>query len=136
MSEKTGQHTLNFKLTNRGPACLLNGYPVVRFSDRSGLIPFRIRHGGDQMITGRGPQPFILRAMGSAVVAVNKYRCDLGNRRVPRSVRLGVAPTQLRSVSLAASPRDMAWCGAGDPGSTVDVTPFEPTLRAAAAASR
>jgi hypothetical protein len=132
VSEATGQRTLVLTLTNTGRRCVLHGYPALSFYDASGRIPFRVHHGGDQMITGRRPQPVSLGDGTSAVVMVNKYRCDLGDRRIPSQLRLGLAGERAALVvSLVQTTRDMSWCGSGDPGSTVDVTPFEPSVRAA-----
>src|SRR4051794_8492516 len=46
ISEPSGQHTLTFRLRNEGShACSFYGYPVVRFYDGRGWIPFGIWHG-------------------------------------------------------------------------------------------
>jgi hypothetical protein len=134
VSEATGQHTLALRLVDRGSACTLKGYPAVWLEDRAGAIPFAIHRGGDQMVTSRPPALVTLRRGGAAVVALNHYRCDLGNRRSATVVRLGLPGTS-RAASLALTVRDpyrrLDWCGPGDPGSTMSVSPFEPTLRAA-----
>lgn len=132
VSEATGQETLDLRLTNRARACVLDGYPSVAFFDASGPIPFRIHDGGDQMLTRHPPHPVLVRSHGTAFVAVNKYRCDMGGKRQPTRLRLasGTRRASAVTVSLATSPRDMSWCGANDPGSTVDVSPYESTRRA------
>lgn len=132
ISEATGQGTLDLRLTNTAGACVLDGYPRISFYDALGVIPFRIRDRGDQMITSGSPRPVLVRRYGTAFVALNKYRCDFGDRRTPKRLRIasGALRASAISVSLSAAPRDMSWCGRNDPGSTIDVTPFEPTRRA------
>jgi hypothetical protein len=68
------------------------------------------------MITGRRPRPFVVRRGGAAYVAVNKYRCDLGPVRTATALQIDSL-----TVSLAAFPREIAWCGHGDPGSVLDL---------------
>ena len=58
ISEATEQHTLALRFVNRGThVCVLYGHPRVTVYDMHGVIPFRIRHGGDQMISARPPNP-------------------------------------------------------------------------------
>jgi hypothetical protein len=134
VSEATGQHTLALRLVNRGSTCSLDGYPALWLEDQSGRVPFVIRRGGDQMVNSRRPAPVRLRLGGAAIVALNHYRCDRGPVRSATVVRLGLPGTS-RAASLALAVTDPylrpAWCGPGDPGSIVSVSPFEPTLRAA-----
>jgi Protein of unknown function (DUF4232) len=130
----TGQHPLSVRLINRGPSpCLLYGYPTIELRDRAGTIPFSIRHGGDQMVTSERPKRVVVRTGEGAFVVLNKYRCDRGDVRAARILRLrlpGASPAG--RASIAIRPRGwIQYCGKGDPGSTVSVSPFEPTLRAA-----
>jgi uncharacterized protein DUF4232 len=126
VSEATGQHTLTLRLVNRGHRpCALEGYPRIRAYDRSGLIPFAFKHGGDQMITSRPPRRIVVRPARVAYVAVNHYRCDRGDLRSSTMLRIGEA-----EISLRDPYQRLAYCGRGDPGSMVAVSPFEPTLRA------
>jgi hypothetical protein len=129
-SEATGQHTLTFVLTNRGPtSCPLVGYPRVQFRDRRGTLPFVYHHGGDQMLTSKPPRLVRLAPGSRAYVAVNKYRCDLGDVREPARVVL-TPPGRRRALTLPVAGSFFGWCGPGDPGSLVSVTPVEPTERA------
>jgi hypothetical protein len=57
---------------------------------------------------------------------MNQYRCDLGDRRTATIVRLGPAAT----VRITNRLRKPHYCGRGDPGSTLAVAPFVPTLHA------
>jgi hypothetical protein len=127
VTEATGQHTLLLRLRNRRGACFFGGYPRVTLLDGRGAIPFAIVHGGDQMVTNRPPQRFVVRRGGSAFVAMNQYRCDLGDRRTANVVRLG--PNA--SLRLTDRYRKPHYCGRGDPGSTLAVSPFAPTPHAA-----
>jgi hypothetical protein len=130
ISEATGQHTLALRLGNRGrTACVLYGYPKFELRDRRGTIPFRISHGGDQMVTARPPTRVLVRARGAAFVVLNRYRCDLEDRGSARSVRL--AFRRGGSALESSIPRGwIQWCGKGDPGSWVSVSPYEPSVRA------
>jgi len=135
ISEATGQHTLALRLGNRGAkSCVVNGYPKVTAYDRAGAIPFALRDGGDQMITSRGPAHVVVRPGRAAFVVLNHYRCDFGGLRGATTVRIGLpgarrAPTA--SIKITDPYRRPNYCGKGDAGSTLTVSPFEPTLRAA-----
>lgn len=79
---------------------------------------------------GNDPPPCAIRDL--ALAMLNKYRCDLRDVRLARSLRLGLPGTGARARASLTLPRGgIAYCGRGDPGSTVSVSPFEPTLRAA-----
>ena len=134
ISEATGQHTLAIRLANQGSACTLYGVPALWFEDARGRIPFEVRRGTDQMIAARYALPVHIRQGGNAWVVINHYRCDLGVKRAANIIRIG-----LQDASYTASivvnihnPYGMVdYCGKGDPGSTITVAPFEPTLTAA-----
>ena len=83
------------------------------------------------MIAARRPTRVVVGPRRAAFVVVNKYRCDLGNRRTARRVRVRL-PRDARALALAV-PRHVAiaYCGRGDPGSTITTSPFVATLRAA-----
>jgi hypothetical protein len=133
ISPATGQNPLTLRLTNRGPnTCVLYGYPTISLADRRGAIPFAIRRGGDQMVTARHPTRVLVRPGRLSFVVLNKYRCDLGDRRLARTLRLGFPHDTSRRLSLTLSryPR-IGYCGQGDAGSTVATSPFEPSLREA-----
>jgi hypothetical protein len=134
ISEPTGQHTLTFRLTYNGSrSCSLFGYPSVALYDRRGKIPFLIRHGGDQVVTSRKPARFVVGPRKAAFVVVNKYRCDRGDLRPAATLRIGFPRTKPRR-RFAAAVRPKGWiayCGPRDPGSTVTVSPLEPSLAAA-----
>jgi uncharacterized protein DUF4232 len=131
LSEPTGQHSLALRLRNRGrSACVLYGYPRVEFRDRRGTIPFRISHRSDQVIRTRPPTRVVVRPGGVAWVVVNKYRCDRGDLRPARSLRLSFSRggSALETAILRGW---IGWCGWGDPGSWLTVSRYGPTFRAA-----
>ena len=131
ISPATGQHPLVLRLTNRAQRpCSLRGYPTVEFTDERGSIPFSIGQGGDQVVTPR-PPALVVRPSRSAFVLLNKYRCDLGDVRIARTLRLGVPGDKARlTLGLRSSFPHYGFCGRGDPGSTVVTSPFEPTRAA------
>jgi hypothetical protein len=133
ISEATGQHTLALRLTNRGAACTLYGRPALWFEDTHGRIPFQLRSGTDQMITATYALPVQVRQGGSAWVVINHYRCDLGDKRAASVIRMGVQDASYRNTIRVVinNPYQVDYCGKGDPGSTITVAPFEPTLLAA-----
>ena len=130
ISEATGQHTLPLRLTNHAGNCLLQGYPTAGLSDEHGAIPFAIRHGGDQMLAARRPGRVLVQAGGNAFVVLNQYRCDRGGLRAAKRLRLGTA-SGFTSISLTDRYRQPNYCGRGDPGSILTVSPFVATLREA-----
>ena len=132
ISEPTGQHTLSLTLTNSSHAgCHLFGYPGVSFVDPGGrVLPLRYVWGGDQVVTSSKPVMVDLPAGGTAYVLVNKYRCDTTDVMQGAAVR--VIPPDERAF-LQVSIMDnvpMDYCGPGDPGSVVYVSPAEPTFDA------
>jgi hypothetical protein len=134
ISEATGQHTLALRLTNRGAACTLYGTPALWFEDAQGHIPFEIRTGTDQMIAAAYPLPVQVRRGGSAWAVINHYRCDLGGKRAASVIRIGLqgaASANAARLVIRNPYERVDYCGKGDPGSTITVSPFEPTLTAA-----
>jgi hypothetical protein len=130
-------------LENRGSVtCVLDGYPQVTLYDARRLIPFAVRRGGDQMISSKPPESVKVPAGGRAFVVINKYRCDRGaapGSRGTRRIRIssGAPGTGSASISFGDRPaipmpyRIPDYCGKGDPGSTLTVSPFVATVQAA-----
>jgi Protein of unknown function (DUF4232) len=132
-SPTTGAHPLALRLINRRPqACVLDGYPLAALRDARGTIPFVYRHHGDMMVTSRPPKPVSLRPGDSAYVLLDKFRCDLGERRVSTTVQIWLKGSKTRSPPIGVVPERISLCKPGIPaeGRVVNVSPFEPTLRA------
>lgn len=136
-SEPSGQHTLSLTLTNASRfGCHLFGYPGVSFVDPSGrILPFRYVWGGDQVVTSSKPGMVELLPGGAAYELVNKYRCDTTTLMQTAVVRL-IPPDERTALQLSVADNvPMDYCGPGDPGSTVYVSPVEPAFTAAIAAN-
>ena len=134
ISEATGQHTLALRLTNHRSACTLYGVPAMWFEDAHGRIPFEVRRGTDQMIAAPYALPVQVRRGGDAWVVINHYRCDVGTKRAANVIRIGLqdaAYSDTITVKVRNPYSMVDYCGKGDPGSTITVAPFEPTLTAA-----
>jgi hypothetical protein len=131
VSEETGEHSLLLTVTNASPAaCFLEGYPALTLDDTGQApLPFSYDHAGYQT-TGPTPQRVALAPQGTAYVMINKYRCDLGDRDTATTLGL-IPPGGTTSLTLSLTGlRDFSYCGPGDPGSTVDISPVEPTAAA------
>jgi hypothetical protein len=131
LTPATGLNPEAIRIMNMGPRCVLSGYPIVRFTDRAGAaIAFRVSHTGDQMVTADHPRRVVVPRGGAAWVVLDKYRCDLGNRARVGEIELQLAGAE-RIGTVEPESAGWAFCGRGDPGSTVHVSPFEPRLLAA-----
>jgi hypothetical protein len=127
VSEATGQHTVSLTIGNISTnGCYLSGYPQVVLADNAGrVLPLQYQNTGDQMVTSAPPAHVDLGPKGLAYVTVNKYRCDTTDLMQASVLRL--TPPGLTSsfiVSLAGNVSiSMDYCGPGDPGSIVDISP-------------
>jgi hypothetical protein len=132
VSPTTGAHPIALRLVNHGAACVLQGYPVVALRDARGLIPFVYRHGGDAMVTPRRPTRVALRHGASAFFLLDKFRCDLGARRTGTAIQIGLDGSTARSRPIPLRAMRISLCKPGirTEGRVVNVSPFEPTLRA------
>jgi len=131
-SEPTGQHTLELTLTNTSRSgCYLFGYPGISLVDGSGrVLPLRYSRAGDQVVTSRPPGRVDLAPSDTAHVTVNKYRCDAGDLMEATVVRL-IPPDATSWLQLTITDNvPMDYCGPGDPGSTVYVSPVGATAGA------
>jgi hypothetical protein len=136
-SEKTGQHSATFVVTNgSGARCTFDGYPRVVLLDAHGrVLHFRYHRGGDQMITSRPPRRVVVTRGGHVYFAVNKYRCDVRATARAAAIRAGLpgSSTWHRLALPAHSALD--FCGAAAPSGIVSVSPVVSSLRDAAAGS-
>jgi hypothetical protein len=111
-------------LTNIGTApCVLDGYPTVTYLDAQGdTVPFTFQHG-DQEVTSEPPESVVIKPGHAGYILVNKYRCDLGD--VAEATILYLTPGQAQALQVSSR---YSFCGPGDPGSVVSVSPIEPDL--------
>ena len=136
VSSGTGQNLFALRLTNGGRvACVLNGYPVVSFSDRRGPVPFVVRdgggHGGDQQVTLNAPRRVLIRPGRAAYVILNKYRCDLGTFRVATRIRLALPGSPARSAgSVSLRGPTFSFCKRVSTFNVVSVSPFVQSIAA------
>jgi hypothetical protein len=97
-SEKTGQHTATFALTNTSAAgCTTRGYPTIVLLDAGGRsLRFTYHDGGDQMISPQPPRRVTVAPGGKAYFAFNKYRCDIRATAVARFVLVSLPGSSSR----------------------------------------
>jgi hypothetical protein len=129
VSEATQQNTLLLVFRNISPtSCVMRGYPAIDLIDSAGRrLAFSYRQGGDQMLTGAPPRPVILPPGKFAYSALNKNSCVGFASRTAASADVA-PPGQHEPLLLKLRHYPvLSYCGAGDPGHTIDITPVEPT---------
>jgi hypothetical protein len=128
VSPQTGQSPWALTITNTGTVpCTLDGYPTVSYLDAQGeVVPFTFRHG-DQEVTSQPPQSVVVIPGHAAYVLTNKYRCDIRQVSFAAVMDL-VPPGQTQALHLSSF---APYCGPGDPGSVIAVSPIEPNLQMA-----
>jgi hypothetical protein len=123
---------VSLTITNIGTGtCSLLGYPTIALFDTNGkALAFVYSHSGDMMVTARPPSAVDLAPGSSAFVTINKYRCDLGPG--PRATALSlIVPGDSTQLRIALDQyATVYFCGSGDPGSTVVVSPIAETQAA------
>jgi len=125
-------YTVPLTVTNDGTSpCYLLGYPTIAMYDTSGaVLAFVYTHTGDMVVTARPPNRVDLAPGSSAFATINKYRCDLGPGPEATSLTL-VAPGDTTPWPIALIQyATLDFCGPGDPGSIVAVSPVAATLTA------
>lgn len=136
VSEATEQLTWVIGLRNTAAAgCGLDGYPSVELLDSHGTrLPFRVRPGGDQTLTGAAPAPVWLPPGGTAYFGINKNACIVRDIDLAKAIRV-IPPGGRSALTLRApSQRIMDYCGRRVVSSVVDITPVEPEVAAVFAA--
>ena len=128
LSPATGQNPQALLLLNEGPGCVLFGYPRVVARDRVGALAVLISHRGDMHISPKPPRRIVVKSGGQAFVVLNQYRCDLGTLRSASIVRLG-PPRFWTQIRIRKAQRQPHFCGRGDPGSILTVSPFVARVR-------
>ncbi|HEV2374549.1 MAG TPA: DUF4232 domain-containing protein [Streptosporangiaceae bacterium] len=129
VAERTQQETVVLAVGNSSARrCELDGYPVVSLAAAHGpALPFRYRDHGDQMLTSARPYPVVLVPGGRAYFGVNKDTC--AGRSSATAGYLAMFPLGQLRHSLPRYPV-LGYCGTGDPGHVVDISPVEPTALA------
>ena len=129
------------RLTNVGTrSCTLARWPRFELVDEHGALPYvtRYNHGcvwfcrsQDKQVRQSGV--VVVNPGRSVYLGFDQYRCDLGTQRYAVSARVVVSPTASLAAILIRIPRYpvFGYCGKGDPGSILSISPFEPTYRAA-----
>jgi hypothetical protein len=131
VSEATEQNTLVLIIHNTSSQpCDLHGYPeTVLWSNWTAALPFSYHHGGDEMLTVAYPHIVTLPAHGRAYAALNKNTCEAGQRHAAAVISL-TPPGEDRALTLRLNHYPiLGYCGPGQPGHTIDVSPVEPTFR-------
>jgi uncharacterized protein DUF4232 len=134
-SEKTGQHSASFVVTNASAArCTFTGYPRIELLGRRGrALRFTYHDGGDQMITARPPRRIVARPGGRVYFAINKYRCDLRSQALARVIRVQLPGSTAWLRLGLPSWIGLEFCGSGPPSGIVSVSPIVRFPRDAAA---
>jgi hypothetical protein len=134
-SEATQQETLPLILTNGSSSgCHLFGYPGIALVDANGrVLPLQYVWSGDQMVTSSPPVMVELPPGGSAYIVTNKNACETTDLMHGVTVRV-IPPDDTASLQVSIVDNvGMDYCGAGDVGSILHISPVEPSLSAAAA---
>jgi hypothetical protein len=134
----TGVSGWLLQLRNRtSTPCRLVRRPRLLLADAKGALPFAVTYHRRcvrqcSVIHPPGIQSTTatVAAHRSVFVAFTKYRCDEHEYRAADRVRLRLDATLV--VSFRDYP-DMGWCGPNDPGSRLDLSPFEPSAAEAIA---
>lgn len=136
VSEATQQESRLLELRNTGrKPCDLDGYPRVRLqtsSDRP--LALTVRHSGDQMATPARPRAVEILPGHAAWVLINKTACIARQRSAPAmTIRVRLPGSAHALVSDIGRCPIIAQCDPHDPGhgNDLQVTPVEPTPRAA-----
>lgn len=111
-------YRFGLQLTNRGSTCRLGGYPLLRFVDAKGTLPFLFRYLGKPRLVTVPERHSIFSIVGWA-------RCDLGGIRAPTKTTLGF-PTSPEATTVTSPLGGPSICKPGIPteGRVVTVTPF------------
>ena len=120
VSGVSGLWRFGLQLTNRGSTCRLGGYPVLRFTDAKGTIPFLIRYLGK-------PHLVTLPEHSSIFSIESQHRCDLGGTtRTTAKTTLGF-PNEPQALTFTSPLGGPSICPPGIPteGRVVTLTPFQ-----------
>lgn len=129
----TGQMVWQMTVRNAGEsACALTGYPrLIALGADGKVLPVTIHDGDKWPVNDQPPARVAIRPGGTAFAAVSELRCDL-----PVAVEVQRFTVILPAVAAPATPglagpdSHPGYCGPGDPGSDLAVSPLEPTAEA------
>jgi hypothetical protein len=128
ISEATQQDTLLLVFRNVSAAeCVMRGYPAITMADSAGhQLDFSYSRHADQMLSSAPPELVTLPPRGFAYSAVNKNTCVGFASRSAASA--DVTPPGQREPLVLKLPHYpiLGYCGASDPGHTIDIAPVEP----------
>lgn len=128
----SGYSPIVVAFTNRSTkTCSIQGYLTVSLYDSAGAtLPFTFGHRETQEITGAAPHLVLVAPGAAAFGALDKYRCDIHTDGEVTTARL--TPPNGGGALVLDLHRGPVWgyCGMGDPGSFVALTPIESTWRA------
>jgi hypothetical protein len=96
---------------------------VTFFDAQGNALPFTFRHS-DQEVTSQPPQSVLIMPGHAGYILINTYRCDLGGQSVASVLDVEL-PSQPQTFRVSSN---YSYCGSGDPGSVVAVSPIEPDL--------
>ncbi len=137
VSEKTEQHSLLLAITNDGTtSCSLLGYPgITLYDSQGGQLPLTYQWKGDQMVTSSPPQAVNLAVGAMGYVLINKNVC-VGSEGAVASALHFIPPGDTTSITIDLPIGGLTSCQTGwDPGSTLEISPIEPTASATFASS-
>jgi hypothetical protein len=142
VSPETQEEPIALTLLNTASSpCTLDGYPTVVLSDTQGIsLPFVYSHTGDIMVTSGSPQSVLVNPGHIAGILINKASCTSGTYEPgdPSVVStFAIIPPGSVSALTVKGPSEplIAFCGSGQTGSTVAVSPIEPTVELTLATS-
>jgi len=131
ISPATQQRPTTLTLTDVSPSgCHLDGYPGIALDDSAGRrIPFVIARTGDQMVTSAKPTWVDLAPGQTAYVLINNEECNGAVFGATASSLTLIPPDDVHTLAMQlAGGIPLQYCSAGDPGSTIHVSPVEATL--------
>jgi hypothetical protein len=139
VSPVSEQEPIAFTLLNTGQSpCTLDGYPALELRNPAGAsLPFSNSHAGNVEVTADPPQSVLVDPGHVAWVLIDKSTCNSGGPYQPGSpstvsiVTFTLPGANVGLTISAPSEPLVSYCGSGDPGSIVAVSPVEPTVQAA-----
>ena len=129
----TQEHPILITLRNHSQSgCTLRGYPEPKLLNKSGTaLPFAVSHSGDRQVTSHRPVLVLLAPGGPAFVLLGMTTCQTRRRTDAPILDLRLPGGSGRFRLRLRGPA--SFCGRGQVGSTIHVSPFERTFLATSA---